>query len=540
MSLTRSEAWQALSDHAEAMKGFDLGKAFQSDPARGEALQAGACGWWVDYSKNLVTGETMKRLFDLARARGVARERDAMLSGARINKTENRAVMHTALRNCSQEPVMVDGVDVMPEVRAELARVFAFAASFRAGECLGFDGRPLRNVVNLGIGGSDLGPVMVYEALKHYADRNLRVSFVSNVDATHLVETLRDLDPAETLFIVASKSFSTQETMTNAESAKRWLLDHTDAPDAVARHFAAISTKRDAVAAFGISSDRRFGFWDWVGGRYSLTSAIGLPLVIALGREGFEALLRGFHNMDRHFAQAPLEENLPVILAMLGVWYNNFLGAQSHAILPYDQYLHRFAAYFQQADMESNGKSVDRGGHAVDYQTGPIIWGEPGTNGQHAFFQLIHQGTKLIPCDFIGFARSLNPLGDHHLKLMANFFAQQQALAFGKSAEQVAAEGVAPALVPFRTFGGNRPTTCLMAPELTPEVLGSLIALYEHKIFVQGIVWNIFSFDQWGVELGKVLAKAILPQLEQRDSDLNHDASTNAQIAYFRSHRTPS
>jgi len=536
MTLIQSEAWRALNQHAKAMKGFDLASAFQSDPGRANAMQVQACDWWVDYSKNLVTAETMGLLYDLARARRVADERDAMLAGDRINKTENRAVLHTALRNCGQRPVWVDGRDVMPEVRAELARVFEFAESFRRGECLGFDGRPLRNVVNLGIGGSDLGPVMAYDALRHYADRNLRVFFVSNVDATHLVETLHDLDPAETLFIVASKSFSTQETMTNAESAKRWLLNHTGVPDAVARHFAAISTKRDAVAAFGISPERCFGFWDWVGGRYSLTSAIGLPLVIALGKDGFEGFLQGFHAMDKHFAQAPLEENLPVILALLGVWYNNFLGAQSHAILPYDQYLHRFAAYFQQADMESNGKGVDRGGRRVDYETGPIIWGEPGTNGQHAFFQLIHQGTKLVPCDFIGFARSLNPLGDHHAKLMANFFAQQQALAFGKSAAQVEAEGVPPELVPFRTFSGNRPTTCLMAPKLTPATLGSLIALYEHKIFVQGIIWNIFSFDQWGVELGKVLAKAILPQLKDRGACLNHDASTNAQIAYFRSH----
>ena len=533
MSIARQSAWQALQTYASTKNRVDLRQAFEDTPDRAEAFQIEACGWWLDFSKNLITGETLGLLFDLARERGVESARDAMFTGEAINRTEDRAVLHVALRNRSGRPIFVQGRDVMPDVLGELDRLFAFANQIREGRCLGFSGKPIRNIVNIGIGGSDLGPAMVYGALQFYASRDLTFRFVSNVDATHFAEAVRDLNPAETLFIVASKSFTTQETMTNAATAKAWLMQAAGDPAAVARHFVAISTKEDAVKAFGIAAERRFGFWDWVGGRYSLTSAIGLSLIIALGRAGFESLLDGFHEMDEHFRMAPLETNMPVILALLGVWYNNFLGAQSYAILPYDQYLSRFAAYFQQADMESNGKGVDRDGNPVNYQTGPILWGEPGTNGQHAFYQLIHQGTKCIPCDFIGFARSLNPVGDHHAKLMANFFAQQQALAFGKTTREVVAEGVPESLVPYKTFEGNRPTNCLMAPQLTPRVLGSLIALYEHKIFVQGIIWNIYSFDQWGVELGKSLAKKILPQLDNPNEKPAHDSSTNAQIAYF-------
>ena len=458
-----------------------------------------------------------------------------MFSGQKINATENRAVLHVALRNRSNTPILVEGRDVMPEVNGVLERMRGFARRVRSGEWQGYTGCRIRNIVNLGIGGSDLGPVMAYEALKPYSDRNLTVRFVSNVDGTHFAEAVRDLNPAETLFIVASKTFTTQETMTNAESAKAWLLKALTDPRAVARHFVALSTNAEKVRAFGIDTANMFGFWDWVGGRYSLCSAIGLPVMIAIGPENFDALLDGYHQMDRHFAEAPFEKNMPVILGLLGIWYNNFFDAQSHAILPYDQYLSRFAAYFQQGDMESNGKYITRDGQRVDWETGPVIWGEPGTNGQHAFYQLIHQGTKLIPCDFIGFARSHNPLGDHHAKLMSNFFAQTEALAFGKTAEQCRAEGVPDHLVPHKTFEGNRPTNTLMARQLTPQVLGQLIALYEHKIFVQGIVWDIYSFDQWGVELGKVLANRILPELTAaQEPELKHDASTNALITRFR------
>lgn len=537
MSVMHLPAWKELVHHVHGQRGISLREAFAADTERANDFNLSVGAWWIDYSKNLISRESFRLLLELARECNVALERDAMFSGEAINRTENRAVLHIALRNRSQTPIMVNGVNVMPQVEAELRRVCRFAEEVRSGRCLGYSGLAIKNIVNLGIGGSDLGPVMVYEALKYYSARHLTVRFVSNVDGTHFAETVRDLNPEETLFIVASKSFTTQETMTNAASAREWIMSGMGDEKAIACHFVAISTQLDAVAAFGIQRERCFGFWDWVGGRFSLTSAIGLPLAIALGEAQFLELLEGFHAMDNHFATAPLETNAPVILAMLGIWYNNFLGAQSHAILPYDQYLHRFSAYFQQADMESNGKSVDRSGRPVDYETGPVLWGEPGTNGQHAFFQLLHQGTKLISADFIGFAQSLNPLGDHHAKLMANFFAQQEALAFGKTAEEVAAEGVPQAMIPFKTFQGNRPSTCLMAEKLTPFALGNLISLYEHKIFVQGIVWNIYSFDQWGVELGKALAKTILPELQQPESELRHDSSTNAQIAYFRRHQ---
>lgn len=432
---------------------------------------------------------------------------------------------------------MVDGVNVVPGVHAVLDKMTALSERVRGGEWKGYTGKAIRQVVNIGIGGSDLGPVMVTEAMKPYTDRRLTLHFVSNVDGTHMAETLRNLNPEETLFIVASKTFTTQETLTNAHTAREWLVSALGDEAAVANHFVALSTNAEAVKAFGIDTANMFEFWDWVGGRYSLCSAIGLPIMIGIGPENFQALLAGYHKMDVHFQRAAPEENLPMILALLGIWYNNFLGAHSHAILPYDQYLHRFAAYFQQADMESNGKSVDQEGRPVDYQTGPILWGEPGTNGQHAFYQLIHQGTKLIPCDFIGFAKSHNPIGDHHLKLMSNFFAQTEALAFGKTAAQLKAEGVSEALIPHKTFSGNRPSNTLLMTELTPENLGSLIAAYEHKIFVQGIIWHIFSFDQWGVELGKILAKVILPELEGEADPDAHDSSTAALIRKFKSLR---
>ena len=533
---TTTPAWAALQQHAaQVMPAFHLRQAFQQDPKRATAMSMELNGILLDYSKNLVTKDTLRLLYDLARQSPLAEHRKAMFEGKKINFTEDRAVLHVALRNRSNRPILVDGQDVMPEVNAVLQRMRDFSRRVRSGEWKGHTGKRIRNIVNLGIGGSDLGPVMAYEALKPYADRSLTVRFVSNVDGSHLAETVRDLAADETLFIVASKTFTTQETMTNAESAKAWLLASLKDPAAVARHFVALSTNAAKVSAFGIDTANMFGFWDWVGGRYSLCSAIGLPVMLAIGPEHFDTLLDGAHDMDRHFLEAPLETNLPVLLALLGIWYNNFLGAASHAILPYDQYLHRFAAYFQQGDMESNGKSVDNQGDAIAYQTGPIIWGEPGTNGQHSFYQLIHQGTKLIPCDFIGFARSHNPVSDHHPKLMANFFAQTAALAFGKTRDEVLAEGVPAALAPFKVFEGNHPTNTIMARQLTPFVLGQLIAMYEHKIFTQGVIWNINSFDQWGVELGKVLAQRILPDLTVGSTTTpTHDASTNQLIARFR------
>lgn len=538
MSFRDLESYKDLVEHHQRMSEQSLKGLFEKDPDRAGDFSCEASGLFLDYSKNLIDKDVMRTLIRLAMDAGVEAERAAMFGGSRINKTENRAVLHVALRNRSDEPILIDGKDVMPDVRAVLDRMMSFSAKLRRNDWRGASGKPIRNVVNIGIGGSDLGPVMVYEALKSYTDRWMNFRFISNIDDAHFTEATRDLDPEETLFIIASKTFTTQETMTNARSARAWIVEKLG-EDSVANHFVAVSTNTEAVQEFGIDTNNMFEFWDWVGGRYSLTSAIGLPLVIALGPEGFTRLLEGFHAMDTHFRDAPLENNMPVILALLGVWYNNFYGAETHALLPYSQYLHRFPAYFQQGDMESNGKSCDRNGKKVDYQTGPIIWGEPGTNGQHAFYQLIHQGTKMIPADFIGFANSLDPVGDHHNKLMANFFAQQEALAFGKSEDEVRAEGVDEALVPFKTFEGNRPTNCLLAERLTPEVLGSLIALYEHKIFVQGIVWNIHSFDQWGVELGKVLAKKILSELEAGGEGraLNHDASTCRQIRWFLTHR---
>lgn len=540
------EAWRALVRHAEALRGVHLRDLFAEDPQRFERFSGALDDLLVDWSKQRVTAETMDLLADLARACDVEGRRDAMLRGERINATEGRAVLHTALRNRSNDPVLVDGRDVMPDVRAVLEQMRAFGEAVRGGTWRGHTGQTITDIVNIGIGGSDLGPLMVCEALKPYGRTDLRVHFVSNVDGAHLVHTLEGLDPARTLFIVASKTFTTQETMTNATSARAWLLGRLGGDAAaVGRHFVAVSTNAEAVEAFGIDPANMFVFWDWVGGRYSLWSAIGLSIVLYLGFDRFTELLDGAHAMDRHFATAPLAENLPVTLALIGVWNGNFLGAESLAILPYDQHLARFPAYFQQGDMESNGKSVTLAGERVDYQTGPIVWGEPGTNGQHAFYQLIHQGTRLIPCDFLAAALSQTPLGDHQAKLLANFFAQSEALAFGKTAEEVKAEllgqGMAVAeverLVPHKVFSGNRPSTSLLYRRLTPYRLGSLIALYEHKIFTQGVIWDINSFDQWGVELGKVLAGRILPELADDRPVASHDASTNGLINHLKALR---
>ena len=530
--------WKKLKAHAAVLQKTHLRNLFAKDPARAARYSLEVGHLFLDYSKNRITDATLKQLLGLAKRAGVDKAFKAMFTGAKINETENRAVLHVALRNRSNRPILVDGKDVMPEVNAVLERMRAFSLKIISGEWKGFTGKRIRNIVNLGIGGSDLGPVMAYEALKSFSDRSLTLRFVSNVDGTHFAECTRDLDPEETLFIVASKTFTTQETMTNAESARDWCLARLKDPAAVAKHFVALSTNAEKVRAFGIDVDNMFGFWDWVGGRYSLCSAIGLPLMIAIGPDHYDAMLDGFHAMDKHAASAPLAKNMPVLLGLLGIWYNNFLDAQTHAILPYDQYLSRFAAYFQQGDMESNGKYVGKDGKPVAWQTGPVIWGEPGTNGQHAFYQLIHQGTKLIPCDFIGFSRSHNPIRDHHDKLMSNFFAQTEALAFGKTAAECRKEGVPEKLVSHKTFPGNRPTNTIMAEQLTPSVLGQLIALYEHKIFVQGVIWNIFSFDQWGVELGKVLANRILPELVAPAAPkLAHDSSTNQLIRRYRKQR---
>ena len=533
--LDTTSEWKALKAHAAQMKTASMRDLFAADPARGKTFSLEEGGWYLDYSKNLVTTETMDLLQALCPMADLRGEIDAMFSGQKINVTENRPVLHIALRNRSDTPIRVNRHDVMPDVNAVLEKMTAFSNQIRSGEWQGFTGKPIRNIVNIGIGGSDLGPVMACEALKPYSRRDLTVRFVSNVDGTHISEALRDLNAEETLFIVASKTFTTQETMTNAHSARDWLVDHLGNSAAVALHFVAVSTATEEVKTFGIHPDNMFGFWDWVGGRYSLTSAIGLPLMISIGPENFIHMLEGYHAMDRHFSEAPFERNMPVILALLGIWYSNFFGAQSTALLPYDQYLSRFAAYFQQGDMESNGKRVTKKGKPVHVDTGPIVWGEPGTNGQHAFYQLIHQGTRLIPCDFIGFCRSHNPLSDHHAKLMSNFFAQTEALAFGKTADECRAEGVPEKLVPHKTFPGNKPTNSLLADMLTPETFGQLVALYEHKIFVQGVIWNIFSFDQWGVQLGKVLANRILPELKASEEvELNHDSSTNELIRRYR------
>jgi len=533
--LTDRPEWKALEAHFSDLNTQHLRDLFQ-EPNRSNSFILNVNDLLLDYSKNRITQETMDKLFALATSADLKKWIDAMFSGEKINATENRSVLHIALRSPKESVIQVDGKNVIPEVHNVLEQMEAFSELVRSGAWKGHTGKPIKNIVNIGIGGSDLGPVMAYEALKPYTKRDLNIVFVSNVDGTHIAEALRELNPEETLFIVASKTFTTQETMTNAHTARAWCLEQLTDESAIAKHFVALSTNADAVSEFGIDTANMFAFWDWVGGRYSLTSAIGLPVMLAVGAENFRELLDGYHQMDVHFQTAPLEENMPVILALLGIWYNNFFGAQSQAILPYDQYLSRFAAYFQQGDMESNGKSTTRLGEKVEWETGPVIWGEPGTNGQHAFYQLIHQGTKLIPCDFIGFCQSHNPLGDHHDKLMANFFAQTEALAFGKPAEELEAEGVPSELIPHKTFEGNRPTNSIMAKKLTPAVLGQLIALYEHKIFVQGIIWDIYSFDQWGVQLGKILASKILPELDN-DGELTHDTSTNALIEYFRTHR---
>ena len=542
---THTEAWKALTAHFEDAQDLQLSELFANDSERFNKFSANfGDDILLDFSKNLITEETMSKLFALAEQTELKAAIADLFSGEKINKTENRAVLHSALRNRSNTPVMVDGEDVMPNVNAVLEKMKAFTARIVDGEWKGFTGKEITDVVNIGIGGSDLGPYMVTEALAPYKTR-LNMHFVSNVDGTHIAETLKGLNPETTLFLIASKTFTTQETMTNAHSARDWFLASAGDQAHVAKHFAALSTNAQSVSDFGIDTDNMFEFWDWVGGRYSLCSAIGLSISLAIGFDNFVELLEGAHAMDKHFTEAPLEQNLPVILALIGIWYNNFHGAETEAILPYDQYLHRFAAYFQQGNMESNGKCVDRGGNPIDYQTGPIIWGEPGTNGQHAFYQLIHQGTKLIPCDFIAPAISHNPLSDHHPKLMANFFAQTEALAFGKSKEQVEAEFLAAGktleevaeLVPFKVFDGNRPTNSILVKQVTPTVLGSLIALYEHKIFTQGVIWNIFSFDQWGVELGKQLANKILPELGGEEAVASHDSSTNGLINAFKQWR---
>ncbi len=534
MKTSELPEWASLEEHYQEIQSVSLSEFFRNDPDRVEKMTFEDAGLYLDFSKNRVTQKTLELLLKLAEAQELKKEIDNMFSGERINKTENRAVLHVALRNCSNTPFLLEGKDVMPGINEILKKMENLSEKISSGEWKGFSGKKIRNIINIGIGGSDLGPVMVYEGLKHYSNRELTLRYISNIDATHFAEQLKGLNPEETLFIIASKTFTTQETMTNAESARTWLLNAAKTDLAVKHHFVALSTNLEKVKAFGIAPDNMLEFWDWVGGRYSLTSAIGFSLMIVLGIENFHRLRAGFHKMDVHFQKTPFERNLPVLMGLIGIWYNNFFKTQTQAVLPYNQYLHRFSAYLQQCDMESNGKSVDRDGFEVDYQTGSVIWGEPGTNGQHAFYQLIHQGTKLIPCDFIGFAKSLNPIGDHHQKLMANFFAQQEALAFGKSRSDLEREKTPHELIPFKLFEGNRPSTCIMSQKLTPEVLGSLIALYEHKIFVQGIIWNIFSFDQWGVELGKQLATRILPELKEKDETcLAHDLSTNNLIKYW-------
>jgi glucose-6-phosphate isomerase len=539
-ALTALPAWAQLREHHAKLRSTHLRDLFAQDPQRGERLTAEAVGIYLDYSKNRVTDETLRLLLELAEQSGLRERIDAMFAGEKINVTEDRAVLHVALRAPKSESIKVDGMDVVPGVHEVLGRMGDLAERIRAGRFLGHTGKPIRNIVNVGIGGSDLGPVMAYEALRHYSKRELTFRFVSNVDGTDFAEATRDLDAAETLFIISSKTFTTLETMTNAATARQWVLDELGDKSAIAKHFVAVSTNTEAVEAFGIDVMNMFGFWDWVGGRYSMDSAIGLSTMIAIGVQGFTELLAGFHDMDEHFRTAPFEQNLPVLLGLLTVWYTDFFGSQTQAVLPYDQYLKRFPAYLQQLTMESNGKHVTLTGEAVDYATGPVYWGEPGTNGQHSFYQLIHQGTELIPCDFIGFTHSLNPLpaasgGSHHDLLTANVFAQTEALAFGKTAEQVAAEGTPEWLVPHRVFEGNRPSNTLLLDRLTPRALGSLVALYEHSVFVQGTVWRVNSFDQWGVELGKVLAKKVADELSSTaEPELSHDSSTNALIRRYR------
>ena len=531
-------AWQELEAHAQTIRAAHLRRLFAADPARGERFAVEAAGLYLDYSKNRIDDETSRLLLRLAEERSLRARIEAMFRGEKINATEQRAVLHTALREPKGEKIVVDGVDVVPEVHAVLDRMAAFSQQVRSGDWLGHTGKRIRNVVNIGIGGSDLGPVMAYEALRHYSQRDMNFRFVSNVDGTDFAEATCDLDAAETLFIVCSKTFTTLETLTNAHAARAWSLRTLGDERAVRRHFVAVSTNADGVAKFGIDTANMFGFWDWVGGRYSMDSAVGLSTMLAIGAENFRAMLAGFHAMDRHFRSAPFEQNLPVLMGLLAVWNSNFLGAQTVAVLPYEQYLKRFPAYLQQLTMESNGKHVSLGGARLEHQTGPIYWGEPGTNGQHSFYQLIHQGTRLIACDFIGFCQALNPLGRHHDLLMSNLFAQSEALAFGKTQSEVEAEGTPPALAPHRVFEGNRPSNTILAERLTPETLGALVALYEHSVFTQGAIWNIDSFDQWGVELGKVLAQKTAAELESAEEPtLQHDSSTNALIRRYRRSR---
>jgi glucose-6-phosphate isomerase len=535
-SLTGRPGWKALESHHQKVRELHLRQLFADDPKRGERLTTEAVGLYLDYSKNRVTDETLKLLFQLAEECGLRDRIDAMFRGEKINITENRAVLHVALRSPKGTSIVVDGENVVPQVHAVLDKMSDFANRVRSGAWKGHTGKSIRNVVNIGIGGSDLGPVMAYEALKHYSDRAINFRFVSNIDGTDFAEAVHDLDPSETLFVIASKTFTTLETMTNAHTARDWSLKGLGGDvNAVAKHFVAVSTNAAKVSEFGIDTANMFGFWDWVGGRYSMDSAIGLSTLLAIGPENFRAMLDGFHEMDVHFHTAPFESNLPVLLGLLAVWYNDFFGAETVAVLPYEQYLKRFPAYLQQLTMESNGKHVTLEGIKVDYQTGPIYWGEPGTNGQHSFYQLIHQGTRMIPCDFIAFVETLNPLGQHHDMLLANVFAQTEALAFGKTPEQVKAEGTPDWLVPHRVFEGNRPSNTILADRVTPEILGKLVALYEHSVFTQGAIWNIDSFDQWGVELGKVLAQRIVPELESKtDPELGHDSSTNCLIRRYR------
>lgn len=541
-TLTRTPAWRALADHAASMRKEHMRDLFARDPGRFTSFSLEVGEILLDYSKNIATSQTMDRLMDLARQAEVETWRDRMFAGEKINFTEGRAVLHSALRNRSKREVIVDGRDVMPDVRRVLEKMRRFSGQIRDGRWVGFTGKRIRDVVNIGIGGSDLGPLMVCETLKPYGHPEIRVHFVSNVDGTHITETLKPCDPETTLFLVASKTFTTQETLANANSAKSWLLAALKDHAAVAKHFAALSTNTEKVAAFGIDPENMFEFWDWVGGRYSLWSAIGLSIAVFIGMDRFEELLDGAFAMDEHFQSSPLEANAPVILALLGIWYNNFFDAQSHVILPYDQYMHRFPAYFQQGDMESNGKRVDRDGRVVEYSTGPVIWGESGTNGQHAFYQLIHQGTKLVPADFLAPAQSHNPLGSHHELLLSNFFAQTEALMIGKTEDEARRELETAGLdgkrireiLPHKVFSGNRPSNSILFPRLAPRVLGSLIAMYEHKIFVQGIIWRVNSFDQWGVELGKQLANTILPELSGEEAVSSHDSSTNGLINHYK------
>ena len=533
-SLVERPSWRALEKHFQAIQHMHLRELFADDPARGERLTAEAVGIYLDYSKNRITAETLELLVQLAEECGLRERIHAMFKGEAINVTEKRPALHIALRAPKGERIMVGGSDVVPEVQAVLDRMAAFADQIRSGLWRGHTGKPIRNIINVGIGGSDLGPVMAYEALRDYSVRDMRFRFVSNVDGTDFEEATRDIDPEETLFIICSKTFTTTETLANARSAREWILGKLHDPAAVRKHFVAVSTNAEEVSKFGIDTANMFEFWDWVGGRYSMDSAIGLSTMIAIGPDNFEAMLAGFHDMDEHFRTAPFPENLPVIMALLSIWYNNFFHAQTTAVLPYEQYLKRFPAYLQQLTMESNGKHVTMDGVRVDYQTSPIVWGEPGTNGQHSFYQLIHQGTKLVPCDFIGFCQALQPLGNHHDLLMANFFAQTEALAFGKTEDEVRAEGVPEWLCPHRTFEGNRPTNTLLAERLTPHALGALVALYEHSVFTQGVIWNIDSFDQWGVELGKALSRRIMAELDDSGAQMNHDSSTNALIRRYR------